>query len=240
MFHFSDDVNWTQYSRFDKRWIENMNWARTTKTARAIFPVILSHCNECGESFPGEETIAALSGLTEKSVRKGIHDLEGFPGFDWWYYLTRRGKRGKRFSIKLPPKGEKGRSFFFYRGVMDGGIWCNLKSSAQALYPVMRHFARYDQYEDEAMESADVGEDFLDVFTKRTWELCSAEIGMLARYAGINRRSVTEALKGLETNFLIERFQSSSGEYCWKVFIKPETIWKAGFLNEKFKKRHTA
>lgn len=211
-----------------------MNWARISPAAKAVLPVIACHCNERGEAFPGEEVIAALSGLTAKSVRdSGIKKgLDGFPGFSWEYYLTRRGKRGKRFMIEFPPKGEQGQAFFFYRGIIDGGIWCGLKPTAQAIYPVLRHFARYDIEEDESSEDPS---EFLDDYKKRRWELCSSEIGQLAKHAGIDRRSVAEAMANLKKNFLLEPQVDGSGEKAWKVFLIPAKYWKASYLNQKLK-----
>jgi hypothetical protein len=249
MYHFRDEVDWTRFFRFDKRWIENMNWARISPAAKAAFPVIACHCDKHGEAFPGEETIAALSGRTDKIVRQGIHDLEGFPGFSWERYLTRRGKRGKRFMIEFPPKGERGRAFFFHRGIIDAGIWrknkledwvpwkdkqdrSGLISAAQALYPVMRYFSRYDADEDETLE--DLSE-FDERYADRRWELCSAEVGQLAKYAGINRHTVTTAIKSLQDNFLLEPYKTGTGEKAWKVFIIPKRYWKAGHLNQKLR-----
>ncbi len=232
MFHFPNEIDWAKFFRFDKRWVENMNWARITPAAKAVLPVIACHCNERGQSFPGEETIAALSGLTAKSARKGIHDLEGFPGFDWEYYLTRRGKRGKRFLLTFPQKGIKGRSFFFHRGIIDGGLWRELKPAARALYPVMRYFSRYDAEEDASVDDLS---DYQEAYAGRQWELCSAEGGQLAKYAGVNRRSLPEATRSLQENFLIEPYMDLNSEKVWKVYLIPEKYFKAGYLNQKLK-----
>ena len=234
MFHFPNDINWNIFFRFDKRLIENMNWAHISQAAKAIFPVIACHCNEKGLAFPGEETIAALSGLTAKSVRKGVHDLEGFPGYDWQYYLTKRGKRGKRFYITLPPKGEKGRSIFFCRGVMDCGAWSELKPTAKALYTVMRYYSRYYVDEDESIKD---DFDFLEHYQNRDCELCGAEVGQLSKYAGISRRSFSEAIKSLEENYLIEAHVDGCGEKLWKVYLYPQTYCKASYLNQKLRNK---
>jgi len=232
MFHFKDVADWKLFFRFDKQWVENMSWARISPAAKAILPVIGVHCNEHGEAFPGEEVIAALSGLTPKSVRKGIHDLEGFPGFHWEYYLTRRGRQGKRFFIDPPPKGEKGRSLFFYRIIIDGGMWSELKPAARSLYPVMRYFSRYDAYEDEDLENVS---DFDEHYANRKWELCDAEAGQLAKYAGINRHTVAEAMKNLQKNFLLEPHEDSNAEKTSKVYLIPKKYWKTSYLNQKLK-----
>ena len=85
MFQFEELINRGLFFRFDKKWVEHMNWAALPKPSKGILPVIASHCNETGESFPSEETIAGLSGWTEKKVREGIQGLVGFPGFQFSY-----------------------------------------------------------------------------------------------------------------------------------------------------------
>lgn len=238
MYHFPNDIKWNIFFRFDKRLIENLNWAHISTAAKAIFPVIACHCNERGESFPGEEAIAALSGLTPKSARKGVHNLEGFPGFNWKYYQTRYGRRGKRFNIEFPKNNsDKGQTFFFYRCIIDGGIWRELKPTAQALYPVMRYFSRYDIDEDEGVEDKS---DFEEHFKNRQWELCGAEVGQLSMYAGINRRSFSEAIQSLEKNFLVEAHVDGYGEKLWKVYLRPKMYWKASVLNQKLRNKTVA
>ncbi len=239
MYHFPNDIDWDIFFRFDKRLIENMNWAHISPAAKAIFPVIACHCDKKGVSFPGEETISALSGLTPKSVRKGIkNDLDGFPSFTWSHYQTRYGKRSKRFKIEFPQNNSiKGRTFFFYRGIIDSGIWRELKPTAQALYPVMRYFSRYDVDEDESIEDTS---DFDEHFKNRQWELCGAEVGQLCKYAGINRRSFSGAIQSLEKNFLIEDHVDGCGEKLWKVYLRPKKYWKASYLNQKLRNKVVA
>ena len=241
MYHFTSDVDWKRFFRFDKRWIENMNWARLSPAAKAVFPVIARYCNERGESFPGETIIAALSGLAARSARKGIHDLEGFPGFSWEYYLTKRGRQGKRFQLTFPPKGEPGRTFFFRTVIIDAGTWrkrndghvSGLIPAAQALYPVLRHFARYDDGEDE--RTYDDTDEFAEKYASRHWEICSADIGPLAKYAGISRNTVKDAIQSLQDNFLLEAYKNDDGHKGWKVFICPPKRWRPGFMNQKLK-----
>lgn len=231
MFHFKQEVDWNIFFRFDKRWIEGMSWARISPAARAVLPVIACHTNQKGEAFPGEETVAALSGRTAKIARQGIRDLKGFHGFTISPYPTKRGKRGKKFQIDLPPKGQTGRSFFFYRGIIDSGLWSELKPTAQSLYPTMRYFARYEEeFEFEETLEDDVS-DFKERFNNRTYEICKAEIGQLAKFAGIDRRRVGDVISNLEKNFLVESFENDE----YRVYLKPPKVWQAGYLNEKLK-----
>ena len=236
MFHFPNEVDCTLFFRFDKRLIENMNWARISPAAKAVFPVIACHCNERGDAFPGENTIAALSGLTPKSVRKGIrNDLDGFPGFNWTFYKTRYGKRGKRFNIAFPRKDIKGRTFFFHRIIIDSGIWSELTPTAHALYPAMRYFSRYEADQDENEETTD--SEFIERYSQRRWELCYAEVGQLAKFAGVNRRSIADGLINLQNNFLIEPYHNECSEKIWKVYLIPKKVYKPSYLNQKLKQR---
>jgi len=102
MFQFKESVNDEQFFWFDKKLIENKNWAMLPKSSKSVFPVIASHCNKLGCAFPGEETIASIAGVRNKVAREGIKGLRGFLGFKWSYYPTRLGKRGKKFFLKLP------------------------------------------------------------------------------------------------------------------------------------------
>jgi hypothetical protein len=230
MHHFRDEINLDYFFQFDRKWIEDMNWAILSSAAKAIFPVIACHADEYGVSFPGEDTIAALSGRTAKVVRQGIRDLEGFPDYHWTHYLTRRGKRGKRFKLLFPSTRQRGRVFFFHRCIIDGGNWLMLKPAAQALYPVLRYFAAYIPDEDEGLDDS---VDFNEQYAGRKWELCSAEIGKLAAHAGLDRSTIRDAMNSLQENFLIEPHLNEDGERAWKVYIFPPKRFKASYLNRR-------
>ena len=77
-----------------------------------------------------------------------------------------------------------------------------MRPSAKALYPVMRYFGYFsidDYAELEYGEPCD--EDFKEVYPYREFDFCEAEIGILAKYAGIHRNSIKSALKnGLMAN----------------------------------------
>ena len=121
MYQFREKINYQQFFRFDKKLVENMNWALLPKSSKAVFPVIACHCNDKGESFPSERTIAIMSGRTDKTVRDGIKGLETFPGFKFTFYVTSRGRRAKRFYINQPSTDIKGRIFPFHKCIIEGG-----------------------------------------------------------------------------------------------------------------------
>ena len=245
MHQFKEDLSYETFFRFDNKWIENMHWAMLPKASKAVLPVIAAHCNEAGESFPGERTIAILSGLTDKVVRAGIRGLIGFPGFSFSRYVTREGRWSRRFTIELPRELEKGRYFLFHKCILEGGNWQQLKPVAQALYPVMRSFGTFDPslyLEMENSETTDVPfdqEEFRDLYRERRWDLCRAELHIMAAHAGISLRSVYTALKDLEQCFLIERLRADlDGTRRWKVFIVPPKHYTAEFLNKRVMKKY--
>ena len=122
MYQFTENLSWKAMFHFDRGWIENMNWPILPKSSKAILPVIMCFANEKGESFPSEQTIAILSGISDKQVREGIRGLEGFPGFECSQYISRRGRRAKKFRVHLPGY-QKGKTFPFYQYVLESGAW---------------------------------------------------------------------------------------------------------------------
>ena len=143
MYQFNDNYNEKARFWFEKKLIDNKNWALLPKSSKAILPVIACHVNKQGIAFPSEQTIAILSGVSDKVVRQGIRSLEGFPSFKWNPYLTKRGKWSKNFHLKLPVQN-RGHAFPFHRVLLEYGIWRELIPTAKAIYPVMRYFSFFD------------------------------------------------------------------------------------------------
>lgn len=228
MYQFKETIDQIGHFWFDKKLIENKNWAALPPASKSVYPVIACYGNEKGESFPGEQTIAILSGRTDKIVRKGIAGLEDFPGVTVSPYVTRRGRRSKRFIIQRHNK-ERGRYFPFYREVLEAGNWLHLKPSAQALYPVMRCYGYFDVHSyDTDLSPNDFFED-LENYREREYDICEAEIDVLAEYAGITKRSVYDAIKNLEQCKLIEKDDYGG----WKVFLHPQGWYERSYLNQE-------
>ena len=121
MYQFEDQINWDSFFVFDREWIKNMSWAGFSTGSKTVYPVVACHCSEKDLASPSERRIAILSDRFDKVVRKGIKDLDGFPGF--------------KIDIE---KGSE--TFSFYCCIIYGGNWSQLTPSACALYPVMRCF----------------------------------------------------------------------------------------------------
>jgi len=230
MYQFNENFNHKALFWFKKSLIENMNWALLPTASKAIFPVIACHANKDGKSFPGELTIGILSGLSKVQVRRGIRGLKAFPDI-----TIDEKKRPKRFKVKLPQAAVNGKTFPFYQIVLEYGLWRELKKpTAKALYPVMRSFSKFDLETYLEIEGDDEKcyADFDEVYKDRKYDLCYENKNTLAKYSGMHRNSINDALKDLADNYLIEW----NAEWnLWKVYLKSKggTYWKRGDLNEK-------
>lgn len=242
MYQFKEDIHWNQFFPFDEYWIKDMKWAALPTSSKAILPVIAVHCDADGIAFPSEETIAILSGLTEKTVREGIKELMGFPGFHLGHYVTNRGRSANIYRLTLPTEVDKGKSFFFYKSFIEGGNWRLLKPSSKALYPVMRCFSYFDYdvyvyYEEEPIFYARI--EFKELYKDRKWDACEAEKSVMAEYSGITMPSVDLALHDLEEHNFIEPI-GESGEpvYRWKVYLEPPFYYEREYLNSQVLHRY--
>jgi hypothetical protein len=198
--------------------------------SKAILPVIFSFDNGGkGQSWPSEITIAALSGLSRKIVRKAITELRAFPGFSYTWKMTQRGRQSKRFNFTLPSK-EDNDIFFFHKIILSGGNWRMLKPISKAVYPVLRTFAAWDKEEAEEEEEI-IGNDDEEIredYSRREFEYSEAGPGMIGKHTGISRARVFDALKDLVNCFLIEH----SGNRL-RVYLTPPKYYKRDYLNEQ-------
>lgn len=216
MYQFKETLNYSVFYKFDKMNVRNKKWARLPQASKSIYPVIAVHCDKEGVAFPGQLTIAILSGRTPKTVRDGISGLIGYPGFKVNKKITNTGHRAKKYKID-PAPNDRGRSFRFYKCFVYGGNWSQLTPSAQALYPVIQTFSLFDFeeyafYEEEECEDLCHTEYFKDGhFKQRKYDFVNAEKDILAEYAGIGISTTYAALESLEEEFLIEKIDPING-----------------------------
>ena len=195
------------------------------KSSKAVYPVIACHCNKRGYAFPGEQTIASLAGISDKTARSGIHGLERLPTFSWKRYKTKNGNKGKKFKLVLAKRNRRGEAFPFYKFVLESGAWSELLPIAKALYPVMRCFSYFNKkqylgYEDYHNIKSDIKSDTSKLlhYEDRDCEFCEYRPGLLSDYAGIHRSKIKVALENLQENLLIEPDEYI--ENTWRVFLK--------------------
>ena len=92
MYQFKDEIDLDGHFWFDKKLIENFNWAMLPKASKSVYPVICSFMDVKGISFPGERTIACLAGRTDAITRKGIKGLQDLPNFKISKYKTKSAR----------------------------------------------------------------------------------------------------------------------------------------------------
>jgi hypothetical protein len=245
MYQFKDEINYINFFRFDKMLVRSGKWADLPKASKSVYPVILVHCNKKGIAFPGQETIAILSGRTEKTVREGIEGLKRFLGLKAHKMLTGRGRWSYRYEINITPD-EKGRSFSLYKCLFESGHWRRLSSCAHSLYIVMRTFAFFEGENYCALEDLDEDYGFgvnrlieNGVYQKRKYDFVNADMDVLAEHAGINSgRGLHDALDSLEKNHLIEPTGPLDGYDTWKIFRIPPIYFPPSLLNDAVEKRY--
>lgn len=237
-YQFPEEINNTNFFRFPRSLIRDKHWAKLPNSSKRIFPVIAVHAGKKGLAFPGQTTIATLAGCDVKTVRKGIKGLNGFPGIYLDWRLNNWGRREYQYRVKIADPHNP--VFFLYKSFFEGGNWCNLTATAQALFPVLNTFSSFDpliyieslegESATEAMEL--FGSDGLlkgrESFDQRAYDFCGLENEDLAEYAGIALRSVNAALESLVGNFFIERYEE---EDMWKVFRRPKQYYIRELLN---------
>ena len=217
-------------------------WSRLTQSAQAVLFVIASHVGDNGMAFPSEERIAGLAGLTRKTVRRALVELEVNQVLKIHHYTARSGRRAKKFEWLLTRNGQLMR---FYHRVLDQGVWNKFSPSAKSLYLAFRFFGRArpdldpnfdaDQYDYGTFLSANAeegaGEEWYEYLRERNYDFCNAEPRVLCDYAGIVRRGFNEAVASLEEIKAVVPFDN---EY-WQVSIWPQQTWKLEYLNRKLR-----
>jgi hypothetical protein len=227
LYQFPERLHYDVYFRLDKDWILKKRWAKLPKASQSILPVIAAHCSPKGHAYPSQNTIAALSGLSEKEVRIGLKGLDKFPGFAQAWYVTLLGNWGKRYRLRMPRARDENRYIRIYRCIFDGGNWQALTRVGRALYPVLRLIAA---------ESPPVPEDGGQ--QNPDGEVCTPVVASLVEYAGISRPSVYRALEDLERNWLVKYLRpAKGGGDTWKVYSVPPQFYPPATLNQALAKK---
>ena len=232
-YQFKDKIDDVGFFRFDKKWVKNKHWALLPMASKAVLPVIGCHCDANGHAFPGERRTAILSGLSDKTVRKGIQGLKSLPGFRFESYVSSRLKKSKKFFLELPPPLGKGRFFPFHKFILESGLWRELSTVAKAVYPVLRTFGWFDY--DEYCDSKEDNDypDVKIVFENREYDFFDGDLTYIADYAGIHRNSLKAALSNLKAEQLIEEYTDIEGGFKLFLRSKNRIFYKRRFLNDK-------
>jgi len=195
---FPDDVRKDLFIRIRRSYFEDMIWKNWPKATKAIAPVIMKHCNANGYSFPSQTRIAIYSGITEKSVRKGLNGLKNFQDFEITKEFSRRGWKKNKYWIK-PATKKKGEAVFISHAFFNDGNWALLSHSAKAIYPVLKYFCFWDidlyqKYGGMAQTPSEIDA----VYRYRRYDFLSAEQEAIAEYSGVCKKSIFSAFQSLE------------------------------------------
>lgn len=206
-------------------------------SAIAIYPVLCLQSNfEKNDWFQiSQKNIAKMAGLTVNTVAKGVRDLEGLYFEDEPYLEKQQQTDGPRryylYRVNYYRKHDiekyKGDYIFFYKCLVDSGIWAKLKPRAKALYISMRMSAHFDvelyvELEDLDLdyESVDVNEFYhSEEYRNRKWDVSTASLSELCRKVHIAPINLKAILDQLEKHQFIERIDENKSFF--KVYLKP-------------------
>jgi hypothetical protein len=224
--------------RMSRRVIEEGYWSNLIPASKAVYLPLLKFVNKQGSAWPSQRTLAIVSGVTEKTAGKGIVGLNGLPGFGKKRYITRRGHTANHYCIEEPlPDYEH--TIWISHDYINGGNWSLLIPAAKAVFAVLKHFAWWeiDPYCDlQGLEYNPI--DFSEIYQCRKYDFMNAEEPIICELAGINRRSLPDAYRSLESNHFLEFLGIDEGKKAWKVFTIPPRYYKRDWLNKKMGKRY--
>lgn len=216
-------INSESHFWFRKELIKSLQWADLSTASKAVYPVIGIHSYSGRECYPSHKRIGAMGGISEKTVRNGVHGLKDVETFSFRPYVTSRGRKSFRYKMLPPDPDVKGNSFPFHSCIMDAGYWSILTPTAKALYPVMRCFSYVDREEEFDYEQPgseiECYDDFSEGFKHRNYEFCNADFDVLAEYSGFTRKSLESALNSLIEGQMI--LYLNAEENLWRVYLRP-------------------
>ena len=224
---FREDLRENLFIKIPKGYFEEGCWGKLPRASQAIYPVIRKHANAQGSCFPSELTISKFAGVTEKTVRKGLKGLDGFPGFKQEKYITSRGRTGYRYMFEPVAKEEKAISIS--HAFFNGGNWSRLTPCAKAIYPVLKCFWWWGYHiysEDEEIDLEN--EEFVspeNPFLLRKYDFTYPDKENVAQLAGINIRSINNAYQSLSDEDFIEYHGIIEDRETWRLFINPPQLF---------------
>lgn len=213
-------------------------WAKLGLSEVAVLMVVLRHVDAIGVAFPSEERIAALAGLTRKTVRKATRGLENEGFLQSKKHITAAGNyRKKYYSGLLKSEGER---FRIHHKLFDCGLWRRMSPAAKKLYPVIRFFGKPCPSVDPFFESS-YGKDMCPYDVPKEiwaeylpWRKCDEFLGqrkVLGEFAGLSRRAVYTAIENLAFFKLFDYTDEIDSTY--RIWIDPPAYYPANDLNRE-------
>ncbi len=235
MYYYTDDFDSDRFFYFSKEWVESCAWASMPKATKATIPVICSHCDSDGVSFPSQKRVAILSGLSVKQAADGIRSLKSFEHVDITKRESRGGRIGNAYTVRRTKRG-----FPIYSSIFHGGLWFMASSAAKCLYIVLRCYGGlggdllFVYCDIEGLEEDDREE----IYKKRKWEVCDSTESFLCEKAGIHRNSFMAAMESLIEVGLVLPEPEKYHIDGYRVVVKPSISYKREYLNSIVKNRY--
>lgn len=196
-------------------------WTDLPLAAKSVLPVLLHFENRDHRCWPSQETLCALSGInSRKTVRRGVRALEDAGLVSTRKATTTAGLPKTIYQLQLPHD-----DFYIplHASLFQGGIWSVMGDHpvAQALYPVMRAFAKPRPDLDEDGDWIQVDSDeWREWYDSRECDWCRADREEMINFAGISRRSYATAVDFLSsTRMTVIAREDHAPEY-WRVNFK--------------------
>jgi len=126
------------------------------KAAKRVYLLVHRHADQHGESYPKVETMAEEAGVNEKTISRGLKDLDEYtPEFEFWVAYKEPKKQKYNYRIQQLPRDHPN-TIRMYPELIDGEHFKKLSFSAMSAYFAMRGLA--GKVEKEATYVKAVGE----------------------------------------------------------------------------------
>jgi hypothetical protein len=217
------------YFRIDKDLIHTGDWAKLSKAAKSVYPVIGRHLNKRGETWVSLETIAREAGTTRQRASRGMRELkEKLSGFEYKLWIDESTKKAYMYKHQPLPQDHPN-TVRFHREIVDEGHWKELSPAAQSVYIAMRGLANKVQKNEESWLRS-VGKEGLVTF-KVPYAYVYATKTKIAKLAGVDSssRRINSYLQELVFASLINYLDwnyNKKGQCIprgkkWKVYLLP-------------------
>jgi hypothetical protein len=216
------------FFRIDKDLIHSGDWAKLSKAAKSVYPVIGRHLNKKGETWVSLETIAREAGTTRQRASRGMKELEEkLAGFEYMLWIDESTKKAYMYKHQPLPLDHPN-TVRFHREIVDEGHWKELSPAAHSVYIAMRGLATKVQKNETSWVKA-VGKGV--VTFKVPYAYVNATKAKIAKLAGVDSSSkrINSYLQELVFANLIDYLDWSYNKkgQCiprgkkWKVYLLP-------------------
>ena len=245
MYQYKENPNENTFFKIPKSYVHSKLWRGLPLSTKSIFPVIGSHMNSRGVAYPGQETIAALSGCDLKTVRTGIEGMLNMPNVEIRTKITKQGRRMKKYKFTPPTKKEP--AFSFYGSVITFGHWRLLRkqlkaNASHAVYVTLLAYAFYDIELDLSLRTKEkrlfplerLSDFYKTDFPKRKYEFVSAELDITASQSGVSLKTAKKAILALQKVGLLKEIPVEIHQKPYRVyqiFKQPPTMYSRDDMN---------